>query len=199
MANTLTLSEFKNILKYIMINNAALRKEGKKPTAIGLEGACGIGKTESIRSVANEMGKTLIYLNLAEIEEIGDMTGFPIKQYKINKLDVDRNVVDTIWANADTIQCYLNSSCADYVLTEDSRMAYATPAWLPKESNPNGTILLLDDYTRAGSQFMQATMSLINDGKYISWELPENTDIILTTNPDDGQYSVTPLDTAQKT
>ena len=43
-------------------------------------------------------------------------------------------------------------------------MSYAAPAWLPREDNPNGTIILLDDYTIANGLFMQATMELINTG-----------------------------------
>lgn len=46
---------------------------------------------------------------------------------------------------------------------------------------------------------MQATMELINEGKYISWSLPKNTSIVLTTNPDDGEFAVQSLDNAQKT
>ncbi len=46
---------------------------------------------------------------------------------------------------------------------------------------------------------MQACMTLIETQKYISWELPKGWTIILTTNPDDGEYLVTSMDTAQKT
>ena len=46
---------------------------------------------------------------------------------------------------------------------------------------------------------MQATMELINTGSYISWTLPKNTFIVLTSNPDDGSYAVSSLDSAQKT
>lgn len=42
-------------------------------------------------------------------------------------------------------------------------------------------------------------MELINEGKYISWSLPKNTSIILTSNPDNSEYSVSSLDNAQKT
>ena len=46
---------------------------------------------------------------------------------------------------------------------------------------------------------MQATMSLIDQQAYASWKLPKNWHIILTTNPDNGDYNVTALDIAQKT
>ena len=61
-------------------------------------------------------------------------------------------------------------------------MSYATPSWLPREENPNGTIIILDDYTRANSLFMQATMELICTGKYSTWSLPNNTTIVLEKN-----------------
>ena len=93
----------------------------------------------------------------------------------------------------------LNKISTNITVTNNVRMSYATPSWLPSEENPNGTILLLDDYTRASQLFMQATMELINEGKYISWSLPTNTTIVLTSNPDDGEFQVSSLDTAQKT
>ncbi|MBO7693464.1 MAG: hypothetical protein J6T10_12610 [Methanobrevibacter sp.] len=79
-------------------------------------------------------------------------------------------------------------------------MSYAAPEWLPEENGEGkeGWILALDDYTRANSLFMQATMELIQNGKYISWNLPKNTTIVLSSNPDDGAYAVTSLDPAQR-
>jgi hypothetical protein len=48
-------------------------------------------------------------------------------------------------------------------------------------------------------RFMQATMELIDRQQYISWALPEDWHIILTNNPDNGDYNVTSIDNAQKT
>lgn len=45
--------------------------------------------------------------------------------------------------------------------------------------------------------FQQAIMELICTGKYISWKLPKNTTLCLSSNPDDGSYMVTSLDEAQ--
>jgi hypothetical protein len=42
-------------------------------------------------------------------------------------------------------------------------------------------------------------MELIDRQKYISWELPKNWHIVLTSNPDNGDYQVTSMDAAQKT
>lgn len=48
-------------------------------------------------------------------------------------------------------------------------------------------------------RFLQATMELIDRGQYISWSLPKNWTIVLTSNPDNGDYNVNSLDNAQKT
>jgi hypothetical protein len=48
-------------------------------------------------------------------------------------------------------------------------------------------------------RFMQATMEILDRQEYVSWKLPKNWHVILTTNPDNGDYNVTSLDVAQKT
>lgn len=49
----------------------------------------------------------------------------------------------------------------------------------------------------ATSLFMQAIMSLIQFGEYVSWKLPEKCHLLLTSNPDNSSYSVSSLDEAQ--
>jgi hypothetical protein len=46
---------------------------------------------------------------------------------------------------------------------------------------------------------MQAVMEICDRQEYISWKLPKNWHVILTTNPDNGDYNVTTLDVAQQT
>jgi hypothetical protein len=46
---------------------------------------------------------------------------------------------------------------------------------------------------------MQATMEILDRQEYVSWKLPKNWHVILTSNPDNGDYNVTSLDVAQKT
>ena len=48
------------------------------------------------------------------------------------------------------------------------------------------------------SVLAQATMELICRGTYVSWSLPKYTNIVLTSNPDNGEYQVVTLDGAQK-
>lgn len=48
-------------------------------------------------------------------------------------------------------------------------------------------------------RFIQAVMELVDRQEYISWKLPKNWHIILTANPDNGDYLVNSIDTAQRT
>ena len=192
--NEMTISEFTDVFNYLLDNNKKLQEEGLTPIAIGIEGAAGIGKTSLIQQVAEKRGMTLCKLNLSQLEEVGDLVGFPQKEVLLQWKAKDGTNKTKWWP-----ENLLSKVPANVTITSQTRMGYAVPAWLPREDNPNGTILALDDYTRANALFMQATMELINEGKYISWSLPKNTSICLTTNPDDGEFSVQSLDPAQKT
>ena len=187
MDNQITLDEFKDILKYLIKNNKSMIESGKSPIAVGIEGEAGLGKTSILMDVCNELNYGCIRLNLAELEEVSDLTGFPIKEYKTR---------DNKWIPADLVHKF----CDEDYFTGESRMSYATPEWLPASDGEgkDGWLLILDDYTRANSLFMQATMQLLQDGKYISWNLPKNTTVVLSSNPDSGMYSVSALDPAQK-
>lgn len=187
MTNQITLSEFTDILKYLIKNNKRLIEQGDSPIAVGIEGEAGLGKTSILMQVCDELNYGCIRLNLAELEEVSDLTGFPIKEYKTKTGE---------WVPADLV----NKFCDQDIFTNESRMSYAAPEWLPSSDGEGkeGWLLVLDDYTRANSLFMQATMQLLQDGKYISWNLPKNTTVVLSSNPDSGTYSVSALDPAQK-
>ena len=190
----MTLNEFKEVFSYLLDNNKHLEDNNLRPIAVGVEGEAGIGKTTLIEDIAKERGMTMCKVNLAQLEEIGDLVGMPIKEYEVAWIE-NGQVKQTRWMpESQTKHLDLRLK-----LTGKVRMSYAPPAWLPIDENPNGTIVFLDDYTRANSMFMQATMEIINTASYISWKLPKYTSIVLSSNPDDGQFSVTSLDNAQKT
>ena len=192
--NEITLNEFKEVFSYLLDNNKHLEDNNLRPIAVGIEGEAGIGKTTLIEDIAKERGMTMCKVNLAQLEEIGDLVGMPIKEYEVAWVE-NGQVKQTRWMpESQTKHLDLRLK-----LTGKVRMSYAPPAWLPMDENPNGTIVFLDDYTRANSMFMQATMEIINTASYISWKLPKYTSIVLSSNPDDGQFSVTSLDNAQKT
>ena len=82
-SNEMTLNEFKEVFSYLLDNNKQLEDKGLRPIAVGIEGPAGIGKTSVIEEIANERNMTLVKVQLAQLEEIGDLVGFPIKEYEV--------------------------------------------------------------------------------------------------------------------
>lgn len=75
--------------------------------------------------------------------------------------------------------------------------AFVPPDWAPREEGPG--ILLIDDVNRADDRILRGIMQLLQNYELVSWALPKRWQIILTANPDGGDYSVTPLDFAMLT
>lgn len=79
----------------------------------------------------------------------------------------------------------------------DGKTVFAAPNWVPTTNNKG--ILLIDDVNRADDRILRGIMQLLQNYELVSWKLPENWQIILTANPDGGDYSVTPMDNAMLT
>jgi len=235
------IDELKDFIKHIVNNNRYLQTTGKVPVTVNVEGDAGLGKTSAIMQVANELELNCVRLNLAEIEELGDLVGYPVRQFQLckqgttvstssAKVPVYENKViqkqvlengkivmksitesvQTGWKNEEVAIPQSDGECLwideqatteyikrGYEFTGEKRMSYCPPEWITGLSG--GGFLILDDYTRADQRFIQACMTLIETQKYISWALPQDWHIILTTNPDNGDYLVTSMDEAQKT
>lgn len=185
----LNIDELKNFMHHVVKNNRYIQNEGKVPVAVNVEGEAGLGKTSSILQLAKELNMAVIKLNLSQIEELGDLVGFPFKEFQVQNKEGA-----TKWIQETLLDTYIKGG---FRPTGQSRMSHASPQWIQGQSE--GGFLILDDYTRADHRFMQATMELIDRQEYISWKLPKDWHIILTTNPDNGDYNVTSLDIAQKT
>ncbi len=205
MTNTISMDQVKNLINYTIDNNNKLQEDGKTPIAIALEASAGIGKTSVVKQVAEERNMGFTKLNLAQLDEAGDLIGFPVTEYECQIAkrfkDEDGNIKTkvlpgTVWLTAKQLDTMDKNTAVKQ--TGKTRMGYAKPAWVP-EYNENGTICLLDDYVRAAPQLLQACMDLILEQKYVSWSLPEKTTIVLTNNADDGSNNVSSLDEAQRT
>ena len=185
---SLNVNELKDFLKHIIDNNRYLQENNKPMVSTEVIGDSGIGKTSSIVQLADELGLNFVKLNLAQIEEIGDLVGFPIRQFEMK----DKKMTE--WVDENSVEDYRKKG---YEATGLNRMSYCPPEWISGKSN--GGILLLDDWNRADMRFIQAVMELIDRQQYISWKLPKDWHIILTANPDNGDYLVNSIDNAQKT
>ena len=188
----------KEFLTHIISNNQKLQSEGKNSVSVEVVGESGIGKTSAIIQLADELKLNFVKLNLAQIEELGDLVGFPVKEYKMaKKVDetADKKPQYSVkWAEENLLNDYKAKA---FVPTGHTRMSYSPPEWISDKTE--GGILLLDDWNRADVRFIQAVMELVDRQEYISWKLPKNWHIILTANPDDGSYLVQSIDSAQRT
>ena len=188
----LNIDELQDFVGHIITNNRHLQGQGKKPVAIEVVGESGIGKTTSIMDMTAKHGLDFVKLNLAQIEELGDLVGFPIKQFQMWTEKEGKKIgkwVDEVAVN--------DHSKLGFQTTGKSRMSYSAPEWIADKKQ--GGVLLLDDWNRADTRFIQACMELVDRQTYISWTLPKDWHIILTANPDNGDYMVNSVDTAQKT
>lgn len=215
----LNINELKSFLNHIINNNRVIQEKGKNPVAVEVVGDSGIGKTSTIIQVAQEHNLDFVKLNLAQIEELGDLVGFPVKQFQVaKKINTEEALAfnattarsisqleslattssgqnyQVAWIDEMAVQEYIK---ANYVMTGKKRMSYAAPEWIADKKK--GGILLLDDWNRADVRFIQAIMELIDRQSYISWSLPKDWHIVLTSNPDNGDYMVNSIDSAQKT
>ena len=214
----LNIDELKDFVNHVVNNNRFLQKQGKKPVAIEVVGESGIGKTTSIMDMAKDHDLDFVKLNLAQIEELGDLVGFPVRQFQMYKekevkvsnknLNISSAATDDLlklanqtttkkvgqWVDELAVAEYLKSG---WKMTGNNRMSYCAPEWIAGKKK--GGILLLDDWNRADVRFIQAVMELVDRQTYISWTLPEDWHIILTANPDNGDYMVNSVDSAQKT
>ena len=213
----LNIDECKNFVNHIIKNNRFLQEGNKNPVAVEIVGESGIGKTSAVLDLAKENELNFVKLNLAQIEELGDLVGFPVRQFQMFKEKQVPKKMDNLnytqaqkaaavaqmtgitkkigqWVDELAVEEYLRNG---WKMTGKNRMSYCAPEWISDKKE--GGILLLDDWNRADMRFIQAVMELVDRQQYISWSLPKDWHIILTSNPDNGDYMVNSVDSAQKT
>ena len=206
----LNIDDLKGFMNHIVSNNRFLQESGKLPVSVEVLGESGIGKTSTVKDIADDMDLDFVKLNLAQIEELGDLVGFPVRQFQLYKeKEVKQKTSDLNYATAAApavkkkvgqwvdelaVEEYLRQG---WKVTGKNRMSYCAPEWISDKKK--GGILLLDDWNRADVRFIQAVMELVDRQTYISWSLPQDWHIILTANPDNGDYMVNSIDSAQKT
>ncbi len=71
------------------------------------------------------------------------------------------------------------------------------PSWVPTDEGEG--IFLIDDVNRADDRIIRGIMQLLQNYELVSWKMPKKWLIVLTANPDGGDYSVTTMDDAMLT
>jgi hypothetical protein len=167
----INIEQLETVLSHVVNTNNQLQSKNIVPVAMNVIGDAGLGKTSTIRQVGASMGykkENIVLLNLSTFEEIGDLIGIPVMEFKMIK---------------------------EVGATPDGKKKYSG-TWVKEMAGPG--ILILDDYTRASQRFTQAVMQLIEEQSYATWSLPKGWTILLSSNPDDGMYNVTDQDPAQQ-
>jgi hypothetical protein len=152
-------TEVSAFIKHIFRANESFEEKGHKKTPVCIWGTHGIGKTDLVSQIANELDYKWTYIAPAQFEEMGDLLGMP-------KVVGDHT-------------------------------AFIPPQWVPTQEGPG--VLLIDDVNRADDRILRGIMQLLQNFELVSWKLPKRWQIVLTANPDGGDYSVTPMDDAMLT
>jgi len=165
----LNVTELKGFVNHIITNNRYLQEEGKNSVSVEVVGESGIGKTSTIVELAQENNLKFVKLNLAQIEELGDLVGFPVRQFQMykEKTVVAKKVDDLsmvtaaqraagsslanmsntttkkigMWVDELAVQEYLKNG---YKMTGKNRMSYCAPEWIADAK----AILYLMDITK---------------------------------------------------
>lgn len=185
---TYSPNETLGILKDIIAANDKLMEQGNVPISLSLVGTPGLGKTTICRELAKDLNRDFYKLNLAQLTEPSELIGYYSKEYEVVKNNEVRWVTENLLPKA---------TDAGFKYTNKTRTVPCPPDWIVNLKD-NG-ILLLDDYSRSNTLFSQAIMELINEQTMVGWDLKEKKiQIILTENPDDGEYNVSSMDKAQQ-
>jgi len=165
----ITPSQLPILLEDLFQENKKLEKISGRKIVPDIQGKPGIGKTQIVQEFAKEKGLGLVMVTPDMLAEVGDLNGLP---------DIER----------------LNGGLAITKLRP--------PDWvysiLKESENHQGCVLLFDDHNRVDPQVVNAEMSVFQNHKIAGVELPEGTFIVLTSNPDGGEFMVTEMDEAQK-
>lgn len=160
------------------------------PHPILLVGQMGIGKTQIVEQVANELAgelgnfdsQTLDLSNPEDIEKVRNAFGF----------------VDLRLATQEPADLVGFPTLLDKVSKVFKKaykvLSHAQPEWFPEEGTRG--ILFLDELNRAPTDVRQAIFQVVKERRLHTHRLPKGWFIVAAINPDNGQYQVETLDKA---
>lgn len=198
-----TISEMHEIVKFMVKTNFNNRKHKLSDRNIALEliGDRGIGKTEFVEGFAKKYKIAFHKINLAQITDETSLLGYPRQTYRM-QITLPPDPKDPNSTSKVLTKRVLVNELNDHLtkgyklISEDSELSYSSPHFISHLQSTEKSILFLDESKRALPHIIQATMDLIQFGKYGNWSLPPGCTIILANNPNDGNYNVSSLDIA---
>jgi len=186
---------------FVSDTEAEEKRPGERFSTV-IWGRAGIGKTSLVRCLETERikyrgkdysGFKIIYIPLADIEEVGDIIGMPDRHLCVRKGKEEK------WVPESCIGLYTEKLGYSVCQDRGVKQFTAVPEWVP-EPDEKGycqpTIILVDDFNRANLRVLKACMPLFQTYSTIGWKLPKGCHIVLTANPGQQDYQVTELDPA---
>lgn len=158
---SMNFNEAKQLIK--VFRNAGVR------LAPLLYGHTGIGKTELVKELCEELEIDCLVLHVAQLEP-SDFIGL----YKINA-DYRTDTCPPSWLPYKTVT---NKERSENMETLNKMVS--------GQINPNGGILFLDEVNRGHEDIKQALYELINDLKIHTYKLPPRYSIVAAANPTQG-------------
>lgn len=160
------------------------------PHPILIVGQMGIGKTQIVEQVANELAQELgnfgsrsfDMTNPKDIETIRDTFGFVDLRLATQE---PADLVGYPWLKDMVSKIYKKA----YKV-----LSHAQPEWFPEEGTRG--IIFLDELNRAPTDVRQAIFQLVKERRLHTHRLPNGWFIVAAINPDNGQYQVETLDKA---
>jgi len=141
MARTTTYKpgETYTLLTKIVKANDEIMKNGGNPISVSLIGERGIGKTTLCRDLANDLGRDLYKLNLAQLTEPSELIGYYSKEYEVvNAKSESRWITENLLPKA---------AESGFRYSNKTRTVPCPPDWVTNLKE--NAILLLDDYSRS--------------------------------------------------
>lgn len=152
-------------------------------------------KTTICREIASDLDRNFFKLNLAQLTEPSELIGFYQKESLLEKeiIDGKKKSIESKWVPENLIPKFVDEG---FHYTGKTRTIPCPPDWVVNLQE--NSILCLDDYSRSNTLFSQAVMELVNEGTMIGWDLKsKKVQILLSENPDNGEYNVASQDSAQ--
>ena len=179
--------EISDYIKNIIESNNSVNK--KLPICIW--GKPGYGKTDIVEQIANDIGYEFISVPIGQFQEMGDLQGLPIKMFPMLTPSGKQTYVPEIEISM------LEKRGWSYDLDRSPVTKCMKPEFVPDEKvHGEKGILLLDDVNRTTYDILNGIMQLLQNGELVSWKLPKGWHIVLTANPDNGNFNVSTMDEA---
>jgi len=180
-------SEVYNILKETIEANDKIISFGGIPISVSVIGERGIGKSTIQKELAADLGRHFKKVSLAQYTQPEELVGYYQKETLVKKGEVSH------WITENMLPKFIDDG---YEYTGKARTKPCPPDWV--QDLREGSIIVLDDYSRSNSLFSQAIMELVNSQEMVGWDLKsKKVQILLNENPDNGEYNVSSPDLAQ--